>query len=175
MYLRQRRGAQCPNNSSSGALTCVSVVFESSSKQSIDGTVALKAERGPPWLLIYSGGWWRAVSADPDLLICLYFTLSYPSPEHEGTHQQWWGKQPPCSEQPALPWWRQRRWLNQNTTAGKKIHLTKEMHECKSPSPCCCRGADFLPSKHAGWVNRGGGVKTGGRGGEKSYVAKLSF
>lgn len=49
------------------------------------------------------------------------------------------------------------RWLNQNTTAGKKIHLTKEMHECKSPSPCCCRGADFLPSKHAGWVNRGGG------------------
>lgn len=168
--MRQRRGAQCPDNSSSGAVTCVSVVFESSSKQRIDRTVALKAERGPPWLLLSSGVRWRAVSADPALLIFLYFILSYPSPEHEWTHQQWWGKQPPCSEQPAHPWWRQRKVTkSEHDSRGKKYIWQRKCTSVNLPLRAAAEvQISSLQSMLGGWT-KGGGEDRRKRWGEELH------
>lgn len=87
-------------------------------------------------------------------------TLSYPSSPNTRTqprtHRRWWGRQPPSSEQPGHPWWKQQTKSEQESDGrGKKRE--RKCTVCKSPSPCCCRGADFLPSKQVRWMGGGWG------------------
>lgn len=67
------------------------------------------------------------------------------------------------------------RWLNQNTTAGKKYIWQRKCTSVNLPLRAAAEvQISSLQSMLVG-EQRGRGVKTGGRGGEKSYVAKLSF